>query len=281
MSTLDVNPTYSSDTLLNASDLDTLVDPLETFFNVTKLDENNINVDSVAENFTSVNTNSLITKANSTGADSIINNVSSDIASGFVSSAFQLEVSEINISESTDFSNEFANTDNRIVLDDGNSGGSTQDYGVVAPATSSLTITSQIIESGFYLCSVNGMIAGFSSISGSATVAGRLEMENCNFSNLRDNIYVYNETFTTTSLPPQIGGGFLGGRTRRFNETFFINLGSQTTLNLILRLTSASPSSGNLSVYESVGISANPSVGVGLEVKDVELRFTKIRDFIS
>lgn len=47
MATLSVSKTYSDDTLLSASDIDAIVDSVETFVNTTRLNDDNINADSI------------------------------------------------------------------------------------------------------------------------------------------------------------------------------------------------------------------------------------------
>lgn len=278
MTTLDITPTYSSDTLLNASDLDSVVTPIETNFNVTKLDEDNIDLDKISNSFSADDFNQLVQQASSTGADAVLNDVSADVASSFISPGFQQIINEVTLSEPT------TTSENRVVLSDGNQGtfdSQSLVYGITAPAPSNLTVTTQTLNPGFYICSINGTITGEESggNGGSATIVGQLDLEGGPFSSGKDTLVTYNETFSTSD---PFFLGFFGSQPRPFNNTIFLNITSETTLTLKLRLTSAAPNTGDQTKFEAPppGFSV-AEYGCAITVSEVELKFTRIRDAIT
>lgn len=50
MPTLTINPTYSSNTVLTASQLDSMITPVETLVNTTKLDSVNVDIQDIVDN---------------------------------------------------------------------------------------------------------------------------------------------------------------------------------------------------------------------------------------
>lgn len=62
MPTLDVNPTYSSNTLLTEAQLDSIRTPIHTFVNTTKLDSVNVNIQDVVDNLTADEASIVISK---------------------------------------------------------------------------------------------------------------------------------------------------------------------------------------------------------------------------
>lgn len=69
MPTLTITPTYAASTLLTEAQLDSLVDPITTFFNTTKCDSVNINIQDVVDNLSPSQAGIIITEA---GGGSII-----------------------------------------------------------------------------------------------------------------------------------------------------------------------------------------------------------------
>lgn len=71
MPVLTITKTYSNGNVLTETDLDNIKNSIETFVNVTMLDNTNVDSDSIGSNMTSVGANALAAVMTLTGADAI------------------------------------------------------------------------------------------------------------------------------------------------------------------------------------------------------------------
>lgn len=85
MPLLVIPKSYKNNQVLLEGDLDNIRDSLLTFFNTTKLDEDNIDVDALIGAITSTQADAIADAMSSTGADSIFSSISSSQANSIIS----------------------------------------------------------------------------------------------------------------------------------------------------------------------------------------------------